>query len=672
MPDPAALPSLEREVLELRARIATLEAASATTADLLPQALQAAPIGTVIASREPGGPVYHVNDAFTTITGYSYADVPTIAAWDERAYPDPAYRAWVQADRVRVTATTDAVYRIHCADGSEKDILFNRGGLPDNRMIVTLRNMGEHARILRELRESEERMRRLSDTIPVGIVVHSQGRIMYANQAAARMAGSDNPADLIDRDVFSFVHPASLAITRERIATLYRKDHDVGWIEFLFARADVSPFAVEVAASRVDWMGQPAGLVLFTDIQTRKEAEAARRRLERRMEDAQRMESLALLAGGVAHDFNNLLVGILGNADLALLELPRESPARTRVEGIELAARRAADLARQMLAYSGKGRFVVDRLDLNVLIREVTHLLESSVSKKAALQSHLAPCLPPIQADATQMRQVLMNLVTNASEALEDRPGTIRVSTGVMDADAGYLNALPSPWGVRGTSETAPAPPGRYVWLEVTDTGCGMDETTRARIFEPFFTTKFTGRGLGLAAVMGIVKGHGGAVQVYSEVGRGTTFKVLFPAMDGAADALTEEEIEEAVGPRRSGRILIVDDEPTVRHVCGEMLKVVGYEVATAADGPSAISLVTADPAAFDVILLDLSMPAMDGQETFTALRRIDPDLRVVLSSGYNEQEAVNRFAGKGLAGFVQKPYRLQDLVATLERARKP
>ncbi|MCD6288137.1 MAG: response regulator, partial [Candidatus Hydrogenedentes bacterium] len=359
---------------------------------------------------------------------------------------------------------------------------------------------------------------------------------------------------------------------------------------------------------------------------------------------------------GIAHDFNNILTGILGNADLALMELPPVSPACQNLQEIEIAAHRAADLCRQMLAYSGRGKFVVEAIDVNELIDEMSHLLDISISKKALLRYNLADNLPAIEADATQIRQVLMNLIINASEAIGNKSGVISVSTGAMDCDRAYL---------RSTFFDDDLPEGVYVYFEVSDTGCGMDETTRNKIFDPFFTTKFTGRGLGLAAVLGIVRGHSGTIKVYSEPNRGTTFKALFPAVDlpAASHAKGQNYSEHWRG---SGTVLLADDEETVRVVGSLMLERIGFDVVTADDGRDAVEKFKqlGDKLAF--VLLDLTMPHMDGEEAFREFRQINDRVPVILSSGYNEQDVVERFAGKGLAGFIQKPYEYDALVRAI------
>ncbi len=387
--------------------------------------------------------------------------------------------------------------------------------------------------------------------------------------------------------------------------------------------------------------------MLFNIIERRR-SEGEQRKLEGQIHHAQKLESLGVLAGGIAHDFNNLLMGVLGNASLALADLPPESPARESVAHIEQSALRAAELARQMLAYSGKGKFIIQRLNLSKVVEEMSHLLQVSISKKAFLHYNFANSLPAVEGDPTQIRQVIMNLITNASDAVGEKSGIITISTGAMHVDSSYLSE---------TYLNDDLPAGYYVYVEVSDTGCGMDEETRSKIFDPFFTTKFTGRGLGMAAALGIVRGHKGAIKVYSEVGRGTTIKILFPACD-----LPEEEASNQTGKNEmewkpSGTILVVDDEETVRVVCQRILEGRGFRVLTADDGLSGLQLFRQEADQISLVLLDMTMPHMDGEETFREMRQIRPHVQVILTSGYSEQDATGRFAGKGLAGFIQKPF---------------
>ncbi|MCX7045455.1 MAG: PAS domain S-box protein [Candidatus Sumerlaeota bacterium] len=397
---------------------------------------------------------------------------------------------------------------------------------------------------------------------------------------------------------------------------------------------------------------------LFANALDRKRIAGERRNLERQVQQAQKLESLGVLAGGIAHDFNNLLMTILGNADLALSELPAESPARDGLREIEAASRRAAELCKQMLAYSGKGNFQIEPVHLSRLVEEMGHMLEVSISKKAVLRYRFADNLPTVEADATQIRQIIMNLIINASEAIGDKSGIISVSTGAMECDSAYL-------GSAYLHDQLPG--GLYVYLEVSDTGCGMNDETKAKLFDPFFTTKFSGRGLGLAAVLGIVRGHQGAIKVYSELGRGTTFKILFPASQISAIAIQEDK--KAAPWKGSGTILIVDDEDSVRTLAKRMVERCGFKVLTAAHGQEALHLYRQHAPDIICVLMDLTMPHMDGEEAFREMRRVRPDVRVVLSSGYNEQEITQRFAGKGLAGFIQKPYQMAALSEILRKA---
>jgi signal transduction histidine kinase len=380
-------------------------------------------------------------------------------------------------------------------------------------------------------------------------------------------------------------------------------------------------------------------------------------RQQERLRQSQKIESIGILAGGIAHDFNNLLTGVLGNASLALESMPAGSPNRTLLQGVVQASERAAHLTRQLLAYAGKGRFVVEALDLSQQVREIAALVQTSIPSAVQLRLDLAEQLPYIDADASQIQQIIMNLVINGAEAIpEGQSGTVIVTTGVQEVDDEYL---------RTTLLDTPIPPGTYITLEVHDTGIGMDRETQARIFDPFFTTKFTGRGLGLAAVMGIVRGHQGALKIYSTPGRGSTFKVLLLA-SGSSLPRQAKRNDDTARLAGCGSVMVIDDESIVRRVAKATLERFGYSVIVCEDGPAAISLFRTMAADISVILLDMSMPVMSGEETFRHLRAIHPDVKVVLSSGYNEVEAISRFTGKGLAGFIQKPYTAARLGETI------
>ncbi|RJQ58697.1 MAG: response regulator [Desulfobacteraceae bacterium] len=400
----------------------------------------------------------------------------------------------------------------------------------------------------------------------------------------------------------------------------------------------------------------------FRDIKERKQAEEQRLAMERNLQQTQKLESLGVLAGGIAHDFNNLLMGLLGHADMALIKLSPVSPVRENLQQIKNISQRAADLCRQMLAYAGRGRFLVESIDLNVLVEEMVHLLKTSISKKAALKLNLHRKLPAIDADAGQIRQVVMNLIINASEAVGEKSGVITVSTGVEECETGSMtqdcleNGLPS---------------GSFVYLEIADTGCGMDKQTVQRIFEPFFTTKFTGRGLGISAVLGIVRMHKGAIKIASEPGEGTRFKVLFPALPIRPEPGGMKEESDRFDWRGSGTILLVDDEAIIRQVSRQLLESLGFSVLTASDGLEALDIYRKKNREIALVLLDMTMPQMDGAETFREMQRHSPDVPVILSSGYTEQDVSSRVSGKDFAGFIQKPYTLKNLRDELRRILK-
>ena len=401
-------------------------------------------------------------------------------------------------------------------------------------------------------------------------------------------------------------------------------------------------------------------LSITRDITDRKLAEADHQKLERQIQQTQKLESLGVLAGGIAHDFNNILMAVLGHAELALDEISPMSPARGSLLQITTAARRAAELCRQMLAYSGRATFTLEKVNLRELIEEMAHLLKTSISKKAVLNLSLERGLPAIQVDPSQVRQIVLNLIINASEAVGDRSGVITVAAGATRCDADYL---------RKTELHDSLAPGLYVHLEVTDTGCGMDAETRGRIFEPFFTTKFTGRGLGLAAVLGIVRAHKGAIKVYSEFGKGTTFKVLFPALDMEEKRVQPHAPSLSDNWQGKGTILLADDEESLRALGAMMLERLGFTVLTAVDGRDALELYRKRQNEISLVVLDLTMPHMDGAQAFGELRRINPDIRVILASGYSEEDVAARFAGKRLSGVLQKPYSLSKLRELLMKA---
>jgi len=520
-----------------------------------------------------------------------------------------------------------------------------------------------------ELRASEQLNRRIIEAIPGGVVqAASDGSILLANEQAQLF----------------------LAITYDDVTGRYHER----FLDLPFVTEDGTPCPLSEdplsqcletglpQPPRVIGVTKPDGLrwgiftavplggaeggrlegavVMFVDITDRKKADAERRSLEAQVQHAQKLESLGVLAGGIAHDFNNLLTGILGNVSLALTKLPPGSDLSSTLGRVERAAERAAELTNQMLAYAGKGSFVVGSVDLNSVVRELLPLLQSSVTKNAKLELDLDPAISEIDGDRSQVEQVVMNLITNASDALQEKEGVIRLRTGLTQESRGLELEM-------GTDE-ARAPD---VFLEVFDTGSGMDEETKARIFDPFFTTKFTGRGLGLAAVQGIVRSHRGAIRVETELGKGTRFTVLFPMGRRPKPELERAAASQEI--RGAGTVLVIDDEEAVRDVTRAALESAGYRVLVAEDGIRGLEAFGAGSDEFVCVLVDVSMPRMNGEEAFRRLRSVDPSVPVLVTSGFTERDARERFSGSDVAGFIQKPFRATELVDKVSRlGRKP
>jgi PAS domain S-box-containing protein len=390
----------------------------------------------------------------------------------------------------------------------------------------------------------------------------------------------------------------------------------------------------------------------FRDITDMRRAEEEQRKLTEQMQHAQKLESLGILAGGIAHDFNNLLTAVIGNTSLALTQVASDSELGRLLGEVEQAAARAAELTQQMLAYSGKSTIAIRPLRLDTLALEMRTLLASVISKKARIDLQLGAA--GVMGDPTQLRQVIMNLMTNASDALGDDSGDIRVRTGVRRTSAAEL---------RSPFSAEPLAAGEYAFLRVEDSGCGMSQETLARIFDPFFSTKFTGRGLGLAAVLGIVRSHRGAIHVTSSPGRGTTFEILIPASAASADLRAAKPV---ATPTRGGRILVVDDESSIRILAKRALERAGFEVDTAADGVEAVDRLTRDALRFDVVLLDLTMPRMDGLETVQQLRELGIEVPVLVMSGYGEGDVSTKLRSLDVAGFVEKPFHARELTARI------
>ena len=607
----------------------------------------------------PAGAVYiddtgfYANAAVEHLTGYDRAELATFEAWLGILDPQGGqriHRAYTsKRDTHPVTPLTAEVIR---RDGGRRHVEISMRMLPTCEvwlvLDVTSRVEAEQAR-----RASEDRYRGIYQNSPDLIKVlrvMPEGEFLFegVNPSFAATFGvtstqvaGKSPQDCLPKEVADFI----LGNLMRCVAA----GHNLTYEEVLNL-----PTGRRVLLTQLVPIRDPEGCIyllagISRDITEERQSQDALRQ-------AQKLESLGVLAGGIAHDFNNLLSAILGNLNLAQIKLPQGSASEPYLKNMESTILRAADLTRQMLAYSGKGKFVVEPLDLSHMVEEITHLLSVSISKKVLLRYDLPPGLPAIEADASQVQQVIMNLVTNASEAIGDKEGLITIVTGARELDKKAMDFL------FAGQELAP---GRFVTLQVSDTGCGMSAETLARIFDPFFTTKAAGRGLGLSAMLGILRGHQAGIKIYSEPGKGSTFQVYFRALSTAVPLA--DKVLPTIPISFQGKVLLVDDEPDLRASIADMLRHLGFEIVAVEDGQEALERFR--PGEFALVLMDLTMPRMDGKEAFRRMKELDPGVRVVLSSGYNEQEAIQQFLGRGLAGFIQKPYQLATLIAALERA---
>jgi len=511
----------------------------------------------------------------------------------------------------------------------------------DGGVEVYFRDITDRKRSESAMRESEARFRRLFEANIVGIICAGPERITEANDLFLEMVGYTRDQLQAGIDWRALTPPEYLP----RDAQAMREMNETGSFrpfEKEYIRKDGSRVPILMGGALLG--RDPMECLCFLIDLTERKA------LERQILEAQKLESLGLLAGGIAHDFNNLLVGVMGNASLAQEMIPPSHPAADLLVRVISASEHAALLTNQMLAYSGKGRFVVEPVNLGELLHEILSIVQPAIPKNVTLRVQVDAALPAIEADRSQIQQIITNLVLNAAEAIGDLSGSIGVTAGVRSLSAADIRKDPA---------AADLEPGEYVYLSVDDTGCGMDEATRARIFDPFFTTKFTGRGLGLAAVAGIIRGHKGAIRVESAPAQGSSFTVLLPA---AGEVASPPPQEAELDLRGVGLILLVDDESVVRQVGKRVLERYGYQVLLAESGVDAIEKFRESTDRVSAVLLDMSMPGMNGLETLVELRKIRPDVRVLLSSGYTETEAMRLLHGTPVAGFIQKPYTLQQL----------
>jgi two-component system cell cycle sensor histidine kinase/response regulator CckA len=594
-----------------------------------------------------------------SLVGRALAETPIAAA----IHPEDRANARAFGEAIRRSGVGDTEIRFRHGDGSWRWLhsTVKRHLRSDGpRWVVISRDVTERKRAERELRESEERYRVVTEgTSDLIVESNAEARVIYMSATSQEMLGYE-PGELVGTTAIPILaHPDEVEDLMERFLETIKSDRPVRVDPFRLRHRNGSYLWCEAVG--LSYHAADGGLRLvgvIRDVSERIKSERERTELEGRIQQAQKLEGLGVMAGGIAHDFNNLLTPILGDTSLALMDLEPRSPLRERLEKVHRAARRAAALTNQLLAYAGRGPLVSEPINLSQLVLEMAQLLESSLSQKAVLSYEMSADAPPILGDAAQISQVVMNLITNASEAIGDGSGRVAIRTG--DVEGSRIPPSASQFGHELGD-------GHYSYFEVEDNGCGMNSATRARIFDPFFTTKFTGRGLGLAAVLGIVRGHHGAVELESHPSRGTRFRVLLPTTSAE---LRVQPVESDVGAwQGDGIVLVVDDDEGVRDLVRVCLERAGLSVLEASDGDEATALFTNHASEIDAVLLDCTLPSKSGDEVFAAIRRLRGDVPVVLISGYSHERATENFEGADLTGFLQKPFLPSELVAQVRAA---
>ncbi|GAV19258.1 two-component system, sporulation sensor kinase A [Mariprofundus micogutta] len=509
----------------------------------------------------------------------------------------------------------------------------------------------EHA-----LANSKISHRELLNALPHAIAVFSENRWIYSNWNTTQLLGVDSVELMIGTSLFDYVDPDDHARLNELISHMSVSNRPASLQNVRLLRKTGEPFIGLLHLSPVDHEGQAAFLVAFEDSSQSHDQEEEKISLQAQLEHAQRLESLGVLAGGIAHDFNNILAAIMGNAELARRKLDVQSPGVSHLENILSSCDHAAELCKQMLAYAGKGSYEIEVINLNELIKVMGKLIRASVSSNISLKMKLDDNLPGIEGDQAQVQQLLLNFIVNSAEAIGKQPGEIKVSTGAKVMTRETLDHL-----YNGTK----LPEREYVIIEVRDDGCGMPEAVKNRIFDPFFTTKDTGSGLGLSAVLGIVRGHHGAIQLLSESGKGTAFRVYFPSTDQSFKErmATTMEVEAWHG---DGTVLIVDDDLRVRTVASSFIENLDFDVLSAEDGKEGLALFKEHHHKLVAVLLDMTMPVMGGVEAMIGMRECDRSVPIVLISGYSETEAGQLVSGDRPNAFLQKPFKAKDLKSTL------
>ncbi len=639
-----------QELAALKKRVAELEQTLQNERDTFGTIIQKSPYGILLLGEK--GKFLYINPEFVRITGYALEDVPTGKEWFLQAFPDENYRSkaleiW-KADMAANIVGSARVFHISCRDGNIKVLEFRAARIDESRAMVMLTDITDRKRIEYALIESEERFRILSDNSPVGIALaRPDGVFEYMNPRFTEIFGY-TIEDFPDNETFLkriFPNPSY----RDLVRYFYRED-----LENFVKSRKVGERVVTVRTrggsdrimhSRMVILGNGKQLMTFEDITDIKKMEAE-------LFHAQNMEAVATLAGGIAHAFNNILMGIQGYTALMISETKADHPAYSRLKRIEKQVKSGSDLTSQLLAFSSGGRYEVKPCSMNDLIDKTSNAF-GQTRKDIKIHKALETDIWAVEIDQAQIEQVLINLYVNAQQAMP-RGGDVTLKTRNVTLDEAYVRNYK-------------VKPGNYVMLTVTDTGVGIDDRAKERIFEPFFTTREMGhgRGLGLASAYGIIRGHQGIINIYSEEGQGTTFNIFLPATEKTA-------VKETVPPKGllvgSETILFVDDEDVIIDVNREILESLGYKVVAAKSGQEALEVYRKLQSKINLIILDMIMPGMDGEATYDSLKKVNPEIRVILSSGYSKNEQAKAILEKGCQAFIQKPFSISDLSMTIRQ----
>jgi PAS domain S-box-containing protein len=622
------------------------------------------PLGVAFINAE--GEYQYLNRRFVNIFGYTLMDIPTGRDWMEKAFPNQEYRRlakdlwrtdWQTCPRGESRART---FGVTCKDGVEKEILFLPVTLSTGEQLVIYQDITESKRAEIKLRSSEERYRTLFESSDEGLFLMRDGLFVDCNPKIMQMFRCTR-----DRILGQPPHEFSPEFQADGLASEDKARELMGQalagrlqvFQWRHRREDGTTFEAEVNLNRFQLGEDIYLLAAVRDVTERLEAQTRLKEMEQQLRQSQKMEAVGRLAGGVAHDFNNLLQAIIGYTQLLIQDKTELNPDFPRIRAIQKAGERASQLVKQLLLFSRRMETEYRPVQINREVEQVKAMLERIIPKMVKMELRLDPDLWMVRADPLQLEQALLNLGSNAADAMPDG-GTLVLATQNIELDEEY------------TWNHLDAKPGRYVLLTVTDTGVGMDQATVEHIFEPFFTTKEIGKGtgLGLASVFGVVKNHNGYIRCYSEVGRGTSFEIHLPALDGESDQRQAICVaREAPLLRGTETILVVDDEAPIRDFSTEVLQTFGYRVLSASSGESALQLYEEHPE-IKLVIMDLGMPGMGGKACLRELLDRDPSARVVIASGYSVSDQVKEVLNMGAAGFVAKPFNISDLLTTIRR----